>query len=303
MTRFPSAGLTGLATVAMLLALAGPAAAQVEDYADYAPQQYCSPRAKPGTESLGRWLVRRGGGCGPISRPCSSGGTSEHKEGRAFDWILDATKSTERRIAEAFLEEAFATDPAGNEHAKARRMGIMYIIWDDHIYSASGQFEAEGYLSSSCKSRHTCSRTLRHRDHMHISLSWPGALGTTSFWTQEVAAPNYGPCRARDLNWAAPYRTARITPCLRYPKVLPPEGASANLRTLTTFSGMRVSTGSAGRVVTAVQTALRITRTGRYDAATKVAVKKFQTRHGLHDSGNVNSATWRALLKDQAPTA
>ena len=32
-------------------------------------------------------------------------------------------------------------------------MGIMYIIWNDHMYSAWDQFEREDYLSSSCKSR------------------------------------------------------------------------------------------------------------------------------------------------------
>ena len=28
----------------------------VEDYAAYAPQQYCHPRAKPGTRALAAWL-------------------------------------------------------------------------------------------------------------------------------------------------------------------------------------------------------------------------------------------------------
>jgi peptidoglycan hydrolase-like protein with peptidoglycan-binding domain len=46
-----------------------------------------------------------------------------------------------------------------------------------------------------------------------------------------------------------------------------------------------------------------VTRSGRYDAVTKAAVRKFQTAQGLTPSGNVNSATWRALLKDQAPSA
>ena len=69
MTRIPRAGLAGLAAVAILLALARPAVASpVEDYADYKPQQYCSPKAKPGTTALARWLVNRGGGYGPISR-------------------------------------------------------------------------------------------------------------------------------------------------------------------------------------------------------------------------------------------
>ena len=180
--------MAGVAAVAVLLALAGPAAAQIEDYADYQPQEYCGPRAKPGTEALARWLVRRGGGYGPISRRCGVGGVSEHKEGRAFDWTLDATRFNDRRIAQEFLEFAFATDQHGNEHAKARRMGIMYIIWNDSMYSAGDQFEREGYHSSSCKRLRRCSKTLRHRDHMHISLSRRGGRGLTSWYEGRVSS-------------------------------------------------------------------------------------------------------------------
>ena len=172
-----------LASVAILLAQAGPAAAaEVDGYADYKPQQYCRPAAKPGTKALARWLVRRGGGYGPISRNCGDGGTSEHKEGRAFDWLLDARSSKDRRLAADFLEDAFATDRQDNEHALARRMGIMYIIWNDHMYSAWDLFEREDYRSSSCKSLRKCSQTLRHRDHMHISLSRKGGAGLTSWY-------------------------------------------------------------------------------------------------------------------------
>ena len=182
MTKILRAGLAGTAAVAILLALAGPAAAQVEDYAGYTPQEHCSPRAKPGTKALARWLVRRGGGYGPISRACTSGGVSEHKEGRAFDWTLDARSDTDRQLADDFLQAAFATDRRGNEHALARRMGIMYIIWNDHMYSAWDQFGRGDYLSSSCKTRQKCSQTLRHRDHMHISLSRRGGMGLTSWY-------------------------------------------------------------------------------------------------------------------------
>jgi hypothetical protein len=187
-TRILRALLAGVAAVALLLVLAGPVAAQVEDYADYTPQQHCKPRAKPGTVALARWLVRRGGGYGPISRRCGVGGVSEHKEGRAFDWMLDAGRSADRAIAREFFEVVFATDRWGNEHARARRMGIMYIIWNDHIYAAGDRFEPEGYRSSSCKSLRRCSKTLRHRDHMHISLSPRGGRGRTSWYEGRVSA-------------------------------------------------------------------------------------------------------------------
>lgn len=171
-----------LATV-LCLAPAASAAAPIEDYADYQPQSRCSPRAKPGTVALGTWLVRHyGGSYGGVSRACSRTSTSEHAEGRAFDWTLSATSRSGRRTARAFLRDAFATDAAGNTDAKARRMGIMYVIWDDEIYGAWNGFEPERYRSSSCQRVRTCSPTLRHRDHLHVSLSRAGGRGTTSWF-------------------------------------------------------------------------------------------------------------------------
>ena len=155
----------------------------VEDYASYDPQTTCTKRPRPGTVALGEWLVQTyGGGGGAVNRPCSDPGTSEHKDGRAVDWTLDADSPADRALARQFLEDAFATDDEGNQAALARRMGIMYIIWSDHFYPAYDQFQPESYLSSACRSLKKCSKTLRHRDHMHISLSKAGAKGLTSFY-------------------------------------------------------------------------------------------------------------------------
>ena len=104
---------------------------------------HCKPKAKPGTERRVRWLLRRGGGEGPTSRSCKRGGISEHKEGRAFDWTLDASRKKDRRTARAFFDFAFAEDKHGNTDAKARRRGIMYLIWNDHVYAAWDEFQKE----------------------------------------------------------------------------------------------------------------------------------------------------------------
>lgn len=180
---------------ALLLALAqtpaaqaGEEPAQIEDYASYEPQTKCHPEPRVGTTMLAAWLVTELGGVGGATGRACGGGASEHKDGRALDWTLDATKKTDRRIAKAFLEAAFATDEDGNTHALARRMGIMYVIWKDRIYSAWDQFAPEGYLSSSCKSKQKCSKTLRHRDHVHISLSMAGAKGRTSWYDGRLAS-------------------------------------------------------------------------------------------------------------------
>jgi hypothetical protein len=155
----------------------------VEDYASYDPQTTCTKKPRAGTVALGQYLVATYGGAGgAVNRPCSGSGTSEHKDGRAIDWSLNADDKADRARANQFLADAFATDAEGNTQALARRMGIMYIIWNDHMYSAWDQFAKDRYLSSSCRSKRKCSKTLRHRDHMHVSLSKAGAKGLTSFY-------------------------------------------------------------------------------------------------------------------------
>lgn len=154
----------------------------IEDYAHYEPQTTCSPRAKPGTITLGRWTVRSfGGRFGSISRSCGPG-TSEHKEGRAFDWTVSVRSGADRMRVRRFLDSLFATDAAGNPHARARRMGVMYVIWNDRIWSAGGGFRSEPYLNSSCRTLRRCSPTLRHLNHVHISITRSAARGLTSWY-------------------------------------------------------------------------------------------------------------------------
>ena len=154
----------------------------VDSYATYQPQKACVRKDRSGTVALAQWLAVRGGSYGGTLRDCRSGGQSEHKDGRAFDWSLDASDLDDQASAEAFITEVFADDEIGDTDALARRMGIMYVIWNDKMYAAWDQFEPKGYLSSGCRSKKRCSKTLRHRDHVHISLSMAGAKGKTSWY-------------------------------------------------------------------------------------------------------------------------
>lgn len=279
--------------------------AGMEPLSGYAPATSCDPTAKAGAVALGTLLTRTYPGTSyGISRTCGVDKlpTSEHYDGRAVDWMNGADDAKRAAQAKAVLSWLMAPDAQGNAYANARRLGVMYIIWDGKIWGAySANRGWRPYSSCADHPEQSWDNTC-HRDHVHFSLSWPGALGTTSFWSKRVAGVNYGPCRARDLNWAPPYGgTPRTTPCPRYPAVTPPAGASSTLKTLTTYSGMRLASGSTGPVVTAVQRALKVSTTARYDTATKSAVKRFQTSRQLNASGNMNSATWRALLKAQAP--
>lgn len=185
--RPPTLRLQCCALLALLLLPLAPASARlpVEEYAGYQPAERCAPEAKPGTVELGRFVVHRyGGRFGSVSRPCRkrSRVTSEHQEGRAFDWMVDATTAKGRATAQALLDDLFATDGGGNPHARARRMGVMYVIWNDRMYAAWDGFEPEPYLSSSCRTRKRCSPTLRHRDHVHISLTRAAAQARTSWY-------------------------------------------------------------------------------------------------------------------------
>jgi hypothetical protein len=172
-----------------LLGSAQAATAPVEPYSSYQPQTKCSPSAKPGAKALAKWVVASyHGSQGRIGEPCAGKSVSEHKEGRAVDWTLNSKSATDRARASAFFKRIYATDSTGEPHALARRMGVMYIIWSDRIYASYNGFQPRVYRSSSCKNipLSKCSMTLRHRDHVHISLNRAGGAGTTSFYVVKV---------------------------------------------------------------------------------------------------------------------
>ena len=82
----------------------------MEPYAGYQPQTTCRRTPRPGVLMLADWLVAHGGGYGPISRSCAGSSRSEHKESRAFDWLLDATDPADAALATALLDEVEGWD-------------------------------------------------------------------------------------------------------------------------------------------------------------------------------------------------
>ena len=184
---------------ALLIGSLGPTpSARAIGYSPYvdAPSAYdaqvaCTRSPQPGTVALARWLQRTYPVTGSLGmmRACGSGGRSEHKDGRAFDWKADVRRPAQRRAAYDFIRKALAADPAGNAHALARRMGIMYLIFDDTIWSSYRDFEPRPYLNSACRTRRTCSRTLRHLNHVHISLGYAGGAAQTS-WYRDRGVPS-----------------------------------------------------------------------------------------------------------------
>jgi len=93
----------------------------------------------------------------------------------------------EKAIADQFLGWLLAKGPGGSGY-NARRLGVMYLIWNGKIW---GSYRAsEGWRAYTGGESHS--------DHIHISLSWNGAMKRTSWWTGQVAAVDYGPCPAVD---------------------------------------------------------------------------------------------------------
>ena len=169
--------------VAMMLAgPAAPAAAPspIDAYAPYRGQDTCDPTAKPGATYLLNLLVSHYGGRKlSISRACDVGGTSEHKEGRAVDWGVNVANPAEKLAGDSFVTWLTAVGPDGKVGYNARRLGVMYVIWNGQIWNNSSSNAAwRPYTGSS-----------PHTDHVHVSLSWHGAYLRSSWWTG-VAAPS-----------------------------------------------------------------------------------------------------------------
>lgn len=147
---------------------------EIEALAAYEPQATCLPGARPAVAAFARLLEKaypQGRDLG-TTRACDQGARSEHKEGRAHDWGLRVSTPAERMAAEELLAWLLATDEHGNDFAMARRLGIMYVIWDGHVWSSSAA--DDGWRVYRGPSAHT--------DHVHLSFSWDGATGATSFW-------------------------------------------------------------------------------------------------------------------------
>jgi hypothetical protein len=81
-----------------------------EGYAQYDGQSTCSPSAKPGVDDFMDLVLAAYPSTGNlgISRDCGIGGTSEHKEGRAWDWAVSAYSQS--AIADNLLADEALTE-------------------------------------------------------------------------------------------------------------------------------------------------------------------------------------------------
>ena len=153
-----------------------------EGFATMQRQTTCDPAAKPGVRRFANLVLAGypGTSSSGIARACRIGGRSEHKEGRAWDWNVDARDPVQRAQAHDLLRWLFEGDERGVAAANARRLGLMYVIYDGQIWGSYAP--TSGWRRYRGKNNHV--------DHMHFSFSRAGANGATSFFRAEaVVAP------------------------------------------------------------------------------------------------------------------
>lgn len=190
---------------------------QVDLIDDYEGQTLCDPTPKPGTLQLRDTLWNTYGRqyWGGISRDCNVSwdqGISEHKDGRAIDWGVSVRNGSKQ------FGDAFARWAVANDGENARRMGIMYIIWDSKMWRLYDM--DRGWTEyRSCVSTYTSSSydTTCHRDHMHISMTWHGAGAWTSWY--DGTAVTQDACRS-----GAPIAAKPGTPGVPVPVFDPLQG-------------------------------------------------------------------------------
>lgn len=239
--------------------------AEVDPISPYLPQVSCHPVDMIGAQKLRDLVIATYGvGRGGISRDCTEG-LSEHSEGRALDWMVDVKKPAELAAASDFI--AWVTRDDG---LNARRLGIMYVIYNKKIWSVYN-------------ARAGWRKNTGHTDHVHVSFSWAGARASTSFWTGTTSTIDYGPC-ARFKGSPAEWTNApRARPC------------SKPAASLVKTSRATRQYGRTGTAVAQAQSLLGIPVTGRFDSATWTAVRNYQRAHDLPFTGALDQPTWASL--------
>lgn len=262
----------------------------------YIPQRSCDYSAKPGVSAFQTTVQSTypdTGSYGIVNTCLREVTTSEHAEGRAWDWAVSINNPQQVAEVNALFGWLFAPDANGNTAAMARRLGIMYMIWNGRIW---GSYAAtQGWRPYTCSGATAC-----HQDHVHFSFSWAGAWKRTSYWTRNVAPVDYGPCAPAGQRYAPAYAGFTSTPC---PAYVAPPAPTSDLQLIEQDQNLVAILSDAGTAVAVIQRQVHTTADGQYGAGTAAAVSAYQRAHGLPATGSVGPATWRAFLGGRPPPA
>ena len=274
----------------------------IEGLAPYVAPTGCDLRNRVGSVKLATLIKATYANTYGLSRNCTSATspTSEHYDGRAVDTFFNVRNATQKAQAGALLTWLLATDAKGNPYANARRLGVMYIIWNNKMWSSYRTSDGWRPYSTCATTTSTAYDTACHRNHIHLSLSWEGAMGRTSFWTKQVAPFDWGPCRLPDLNWSMGLAAPNPRRCATYPVVKAPLGASSLLKEMVPRSGMVLRAGMSGPAVSTLQKVIGVSPvSGTFTSTTTNRLMTWQRAHGLNVTGITWPDTWRAMLKSQ----
>jgi hypothetical protein len=159
----------------------------IESFAPDQAQSFCRSTVEPGVKAFEKVTLAtyRNSLSDGDMRACSGGSSSEHYDGRAWDWGVDHRNARQRADGRSMLRWLFKSDSDGNKDAMFRRLGLMYVIWNRRIWGSWDQ-HWEPY---SCSGANAC-----HVTHIHFSFGWAGAEKRTSYWTGKASAvrpPDY----------------------------------------------------------------------------------------------------------------
>ncbi|HLS46231.1 MAG TPA: cell wall-binding repeat-containing protein [Ornithinicoccus sp.] len=246
------------------------------------PWQYsysCDPNNKPGMVSFANLVS------GHYNRPtwygsraCRQGDNSQHYEGRAMDWRMNAYDASDKAIGDAVAQWLSA-----NNGEMARRFGVQSIIWNRqswYLYKPASWYPYYGASP--------------HTDHVHISFTWDGAMGRTSWWDgTPITNHDYGTCRVYSGQYAPRYQGFNGTPCTTslpaapyapYPVVLP---------------------GARNDYVRQAQLYLGLTGSdvdGSFGPMTLQALLNYQSAKSLPWTGVLDKATWAFMIAAGVPS-
>lgn len=248
---------------------------EVDDPGVFQSNIICDPVTKPGVLAIANLLGDHYDRPGyTTSRTCIDQ-RSEHYDGRAVDWQMDANDPQERRIGDAAV-----TWLTANDGEVARRLGIQSIIWNHRSWHASNPVW-QGYVGQS-----------PHTDHVHISLNWDGAYMRTSWWTGVAVTAetaDQGPCAVIGGAYAALPQAARTQACAE--AEFWPENTGIPT----------VRPGGEGEGVDLLQPLLEVELTGVLDEATRRALITWQGEQGVPQTGVLDQLTYAAALGHELP--
>ena len=138
----------------------------------------CVGREPKGMRELVRWMKRNTKRSTVYGTIRCDGGV--HSTGRALDWMLDARRPRQKRLAMRVINTWLADDRRGRPNALARRMGIQLLIFNCRWWQAGDSgWSRYGACSGGKKN---ADPTQGHIDHIHVELTKPASALRTTYW-------------------------------------------------------------------------------------------------------------------------